>query len=147
MDGQFKCDECDKVCRNHRSLLFHKRLHATLPCEICKELLIKSKFKKHMETVHGKTDIQTFICKCRYLTYAQYDLDTHMQSCTVFNKVRVACEKCDKKVLQRCLKGHMEYAHGDENDKSGVCHHCGEVSIIWKCRNSKVEKILKGSLD
>ena len=32
------------------------------------------------------------------------------------------------------LKGHMEYAHGDENDKSGVCHHCGEVSI--NCRNS-----------
>ena len=83
-----------------------------------------------METVHDKTDIQTFICKCRYVTYAQYDLDTHMQSCTVFNKVRVACEKCDKKVLQRCLKGHMEYAHGDENDKSGVCHHCGEVSTV-----------------
>ena len=89
-----------------------------------------------METVHGKSDIQTFICKCRYVTYAQYDLDTHMQSCTVFNKVRVACEKCDKKVLQRCLKGHMEYAHGDENDKSGVCHHCGEVSIISNYRYS-----------
>ena len=59
-----------------------------------------------METVHSEKDIETFICKCQYETFTQHDLDIHLKSCTISNKV--TCEICFKTLAnKRSLKTHL----------------------------------------
>ena len=120
-----KCDECHKECKSHSALLSHKKIHRTWTCEKCKKTMLKSKFKRHMETVHDEKDIEIFQCKCQYETFTQQDLDTHLQSCTISNKV--TCELCQKVLSQSQLTKHLKNAHCDkeqENSSDTTCEVC-----------------------
>ena len=91
--------------------LQHKRIHWTWTCEICKNTMLKSRFKKHMETEHGEKDIEVFTCKCQFETFTENDLNNHMESCTTINKV--TCEFCHKKLSKFQLTKHIKNVHGD----------------------------------
>jgi hypothetical protein len=78
-----------------------------------------------METVHEEKDIEIFQCKCQYETFTQQDLDTHLQSCTISNKV--TCELCQKVLSQSQLTKHLKNAHCDkeqENSSDTNCEVC-----------------------
>jgi hypothetical protein len=55
-------------------------------CPKCDMIMIKRKFKKHMETVHNEKDIKVFQCKCQYQTFSKEALDKHVESCTTINR-------------------------------------------------------------
>ena len=98
------------------SSLQHKRIHWTWTCEICKTTMLKSRFKKHMETEHGEKDIEVFTCKCQFETFTENDLNNHMESCTTINKV--TCEFCQKKLSKFQLTKHIKNVHGDLVEES-----------------------------
>ena len=88
--------------------------------------MLKRKFKKHMEAVHGEKDIEIFHCKCQFETFSQEALDTHVESCTTINKV--TCDMCDKKMTKFQYKRHVETVHGvavgEEKIGKFECEEC-----------------------
>ena len=129
---KIKCDVCQKECKSHSALLSHKKIHRTWKCGKCDKVMLKSKFKKHIETVHNKTDIEIFVCKCQYETFSQNDLNNHLESCTISNKI--TCEICQKVLSQSQLTKHMKNAHSDNQNQENVSDITCEV-CQKECKN------------
>ena len=71
--------------------------------------------------------------KCNKTFGSNNKLRIHLEKCS--GKKRITCPKCNKSVLENNFKNHMERAHVNmigKYDTSGVCHHCGEVSLFFK---------------
>ena len=51
-----KCEECDKIFENPKSMYAHKKTHIVIPCEFCGKSISCVTMKSHVDTMHSGAD-------------------------------------------------------------------------------------------
>ncbi|GAA6223267.1 zinc finger and BTB domain-containing protein 24 [Lates japonicus] len=119
-----RCEECDKVFKNHLFLKIHQRTHTgekPFRCPVCG----KSFTQKHTLLVHQRmhTGEKPFVCTvCSKALCTKHSLQEHMnlhEEEKSFN-----CDKCGKTFTQkRQLKSHYRVHTGKSLPECAQCHH------------------------
>lgn len=76
-DGiEVKCEVCDKICKNRKSLIQHSQVHETVECLICHKILSERAFDRHMQS-HSAENFMKCV-HCKYATTRKSDLKRHI---------------------------------------------------------------------
>ena len=122
---KFQCDDCDKTYKSNVLLLQHKKFHIKIACKLCKKLISEKLVKLHMEAVHGDKEKQAYSCnQCSFTSHAKTYLNAHIS-----NSHGSQLDKKTKNISEAEENG----VSLSSEDESGICCHCGEVSIILEC--------------
>ncbi|XP_035024918.1 zinc finger and BTB domain-containing protein 24 [Hippoglossus stenolepis] len=119
-----RCEDCDKVFKNHLFLKIHQRTHTgekPFRCQVCGN----SFTQKHTLLVHQRihTGEKPFVCTiCSKTLCTKHTLREHMnlhKEEKSFN-----CDKCGKTFTQkRQLKSHYRVHTGKSLPECAQCHH------------------------
>nr|XP_043903150.1 zinc finger and BTB domain-containing protein 24 isoform X2 [Solea senegalensis] len=119
-----RCEDCDKVFKNHVLLKIHQRTHTgekPFRCQVCG----KSFTQKHTLLVHQRkhTGEKPFVCAiCSKTLCTKHSLQEHMN----LHKEEKSfdCDKCGKSFTQKKqLKSHYRVHTGKSFPECAQCHH------------------------
>lgn len=120
--GEFKCAECEKVCRTKKLLKYHLMSHSNLrpySCDLCSK-----SFKHRYEVnVHKRTHSKpTFQCEiCSKMFIHKSHLNVHRKK--HLNKFVAFCNECNKGFVSEFdYKRHVNVRHCEPKH---VCDVCG----------------------
>ena len=134
---RIKCQICQKVCKSHKSLLYHEAIshgNSRRICPICEELLrVPSMLKQHLIRKHGEFD----------------EIQKKKPS-----KVKNECDICEERFVSKiALKRHLSAEHiqdplennGNSNLKSVTatvsCTMCTICNFVALDHNNVMEHI------
>ncbi|XP_070834993.1 zinc finger and BTB domain-containing protein 24 [Chaetodon trifascialis] len=119
-----RCEDCDKVFKNHLFLKIHQRTHTgekPFRCLVCG----KAFTQKHTLLAHQRmhTGEKPFVCTvCSKALSTKHSLQEHMNLHE--EKKSFSCEKCGKTFTQkRQLKSHYRVHTGKSLPECAQCHH------------------------
>ncbi|XP_076604330.1 zinc finger and BTB domain-containing protein 24 [Chaetodon auriga] len=119
-----RCEDCDKVFKNHLFLKIHQRTHTgekPFRCLVCG----KGFTQKHTLLAHQRmhTGEKPFVCTvCSKALSTKHSLQEHMNLHE--EKKSFSCEKCGKMFTQkRQLKSHSRVHTGKSLPECAQCHH------------------------
>lgn len=124
---QMKCNECDRIFNQKKTLEYHKlRSHskpAGFTCEICYKSFAKQRYLYAHLRVRHKSIQNTHKCpSCRKSFVNKLDLDDHVKA--MHSEPGFVCEICEKVCPDlRLLKEHLRYKH-KMNMKRVKCNSC-----------------------
>jgi hypothetical protein len=124
------CDICGLAFKSYNYIKTHKRIaHGGVPeftCEVCgKGFNVQILFRKHMFTVHKRTEERDRLFKCKkcdYVTISNLKVELHDQSVHI-RQVKYECDLCKYFGYRKAnLKNHINEVH--KKVKNIFCQHC-----------------------
>ena len=136
----FKCDLCETVTREKRTLAHHMRyVHQKehqfmFQCDFCDfENVHKKTLKRHINAVHKE---KTFKCrKCSFRTIDKLQLTNHEQ-CD-----HLECDKCEFKTILMIAMSHHKKKH--QKEETFHCSFCGFKNSKKKTLNRHMATVHK----
>ena len=106
-DGEFKCDECEKLFNSKNQLEKHEKIHEKFECEYCDKIFnYEGVLERHIEAVHTDSII--------FCHYYNNDKDCPFGDVCIFEHDEA--ENC--KYGKACERRMCMYSHTDEEDEN-----------------------------
>ncbi|XP_033210509.1 zinc finger protein 585A-like isoform X2 [Belonocnema kinseyi] len=125
-EGDFQCENCNRIFTNLRLFRIHKRIHypqtKSWSCEICgKRYSSRNLLEEHTNTHTGN---RPYMCKCGKDFASKYTYKAHVKT-HEYRPRPFECSHCSKSFLSQQNLSQHERTHNGV--KEYVCDQCGKA--------------------
>lgn len=125
-EGDFQCENCNRIFNNLRLFRIHKRIHypqtKSWPCEVCgKRYSSRNLLEEHTNTHKG---VRPYMCKCGKDFASKYTYKAHVKT-HEYRPRPFECSHCSKTFLSQQNLSQHERTHN--GIKEYVCDQCGKA--------------------